>query len=46
MFKGIVISGYPNNIHQVDFIQKSAFLPDRYFLLPFEEPKIKDKLKS
>jgi adenylate kinase len=33
VYKGIVISGYPNNIVQADFIQKSGILPDRYFLL-------------
>lgn len=46
MYKGIIVSGYPNNIQQVDFIQKSGFLPDRYFTIPFETPKIKEKLKS
>lgn len=35
MYKGVLVSGYPNNIQQVDFIQKSGFLPDRYFTLPF-----------
>lgn len=46
VYKGIIVSGYPNNIQQVDFIQKSGFLPDRYFTIPFETPKIKEKLKS
>ena len=32
--KGVVISGYPNNFIQLDFIQKSGFMPDRYFYLP------------
>jgi hypothetical protein len=32
VYKGIVISGYPNNIVQTDFIQKSGILPERYFL--------------
>lgn len=41
VYKGILISGYPNNILQVDFIQKSGFLPDRYFLLPFDQAKLK-----
>ncbi len=27
VYKGIVISGYPNNIVQADFIQKSGILP-------------------
>lgn len=44
--KGVIISGYPNNYSQLDFIQKSGFLPDRYFYLPFDEGKMLDKYKS
>lgn len=39
--KGVLISGYPNNLIQLDFIQKSGYLPDRYFYLPYNETKIK-----
>ena len=37
VYKGVVISGYPNNIVQADFIQKSGILPDRYFILQDNE---------
>lgn len=43
VYKGIVISGYPNNFVQLDFIQKSGYLPDRYFYLPYDEVKIREK---
>ena len=41
IYKGVVISGYPNNANQADFIQKSGILPDRYFLLYNDEPAIR-----
>lgn len=46
IYKGIIVSGYPNNIQQVDFIQKSGFLPDRYFTLPYTEDKVREQLKT
>lgn len=46
IYKGVFVSGYPNNIQQVDFIQKSGFLPDRYFTLPFAEDKVREHLKT
>ena len=46
VFKGILISGYPNNLQQITYIQQSGFLPDRYFQLPFDEPKMKEKLRT
>jgi hypothetical protein len=33
VYKGIIISGYPNNLVQTDFIQKSGLLPERYFFV-------------
>lgn len=42
IYKGVVISGYPNNANQADFIQKSGILPDRYFLLYNDEPAIRE----
>ena len=33
VYKGVVISGYPNNIVQVDYLQKSGVLPERYFVM-------------
>ena len=36
VYKGIIISGYPNNLVQLDFIQKCGILPDRYFILEGE----------
>lgn len=35
-----MISGYPNNIVQTDFIQKSGILPERYFVLENDEKEI------
>lgn len=33
VYRGIVISGFPNNAAQADAIQKAGIIPDRYFLL-------------
>ena len=43
IFKGVIVSGYPNNLRQVDFIQKCGILPDRYFSLPADRSKLKAK---
>lgn len=43
IFKGVIVSGYPNNLRQVDFIQKCGILPDRYFTLPADRSKLKTK---
>ena len=34
------MSGYPNNIIQADFIQKSGILPERYFCMVNNEATI------
>lgn len=36
IYKGIIISGYPNNYVQLNFLQKSGIMPDRYFVLPID----------
>lgn len=46
IFKGVIISGYPNNLVQLDFIQKCGILPDRYFVVPAEEAKLRQKYSS
>ncbi len=46
VYKGIAISGYPNNIFQADFIQKSEILPERYFLLQNNETEIKTQYQK
>ena len=33
MYRGIVISGFPNNAAQADALQKAGIIPERYFLL-------------
>lgn len=33
IFKGVIISGYPNNASQADHLHKSGILPDRYFVM-------------
>lgn len=40
VYKGVVVSGYPNNLVQANFLQQNAFLPERVFLLPFEADKM------
>lgn len=42
VYRGIVISGFPNNAIQVDCLQKAGILPDRYFLLYNDEPAIRN----
>jgi adenylate kinase len=36
VYKGVVVSGYPNNLIQANFMQQNAFLPERVFMLPFD----------
>ena len=36
VYKGVVVSGYLNNLIQANFMQQNAFLPERIFLLPFD----------
>ena len=43
IFKGVIVSGYPNNLVQLDFIQKCGILPDRYFSLPADRAKLSAK---
>lgn len=33
VYKGIVISGFPNNAVQANYIQKAGILPERYFVM-------------
>ncbi len=33
IYRGIIISGFPNNAAQADALQKSGVIPERYFLL-------------
>ena len=40
VYKGIIISGYPNNFVQLDYVQKCGILPDRYFILPSDPAQI------
>lgn len=40
VYRGIVVSGFPNNAIQADSLQKAGILPDRYFLLFNDEPAI------
>lgn len=35
VYKGVVVSGYPNNLIQANFMQRNAWLPERVFMLPF-----------
>jgi hypothetical protein len=44
--KGVIVSGYPNNLQQVEFVQKCQFLPDRYFRLPFDPERLRHTLKA
>jgi len=41
VYRGIVVSGFPNNATQADCLQKTGILPDRYFLLYNDEPAIR-----
>jgi adenylate kinase len=36
VYKGVIISGYPNNLIQANFMQQNAFLPERIFMLPYD----------
>jgi adenylate kinase len=42
VYRGIVVSGFPNNAIQADCLQKAGILPDRYFLLYNDEPAIRN----
>lgn len=41
VYKGIVVSGFPNNAIQADTLQKAGILPERYFLLYNDEPAVR-----
>jgi adenylate kinase len=41
VYKGIVISGFPNNATQADALQKVGIIPERYFLLFNNEPDVR-----
>lgn len=41
VYRGIVVSGFPNNAIQADYLQKAGILPDRYFLLYNDEPAVR-----
>lgn len=41
VYKGIVVSGFPNNASQADHLQKAGILPERYFLLHNDEPAVR-----
>ena len=45
-YKGVIISGYPNNLVQLDYIQKCGILPDRYFVLTFDSAKLAAKYQE
>lgn len=40
VYKGIVVSGYPNNLIQANFMQQNAYLPERIFLLPYNDKEM------
>lgn len=42
VYRGIIISGYPNNASQVDTFQKAGIIPERYFLLHNDEPAVRN----
>ena len=37
VYRGVVISGFPNNANQADALQKSGELPERYFVMANDE---------
>ena len=41
LYRGIIISGFPNNAAQADALQKAGIIPERYFLLHNNEPEIR-----
>ena len=41
VYRGIVVSGFPNNAVQADTLQKAGIIPERYFLLHNNEPAIR-----
>ncbi len=41
VYKGIVVSGFPNNAVQADYLQKAGILPDRYFVMYNDEPAVR-----
>lgn len=41
VYLGIVVSGFPNNAVQADYLQKAGILPERYFVLYNDEPVIR-----
>ena len=41
VYLGIVISGFPNNAVQADYLQKAGVLPDRYFVMFNDEPAVR-----
>jgi len=41
VYKGIVVSGFPNNAIQADYLQKAGVLPDRYFVMFNDEPAVR-----
>ena len=40
VYRGVVISGYPNNANQADALQKSGELPERYFVMANDEEAV------
>ena len=42
VYRGVVVSGYPNNATQADALQKSGELPERYFVMANDEEAIGD----
>jgi hypothetical protein len=42
VYKGIVVSGFPNNAAQADALQKAGIIPERYFILFNNEPEVRD----
>ena len=41
LYRGIIISGFPNNAAQADALQKAGIIPERYFLLHNNEPEVR-----
>ncbi len=41
VYNGTVLSGFPNNAIQADYLQKAGIIPDRYFILYNDEPTVR-----
>jgi adenylate kinase len=41
IYRGVVISGFPNNAVQADTLQKAGIIPERYFIMYNDEPAVR-----